>query len=144
MRPSAPKKRIRQCPPIQVIKGFLGELHSITLQEDVIVIGACNFIDLINPAVLCVGRFGAGVLVPLPDAAGHIGLLRKHLKVRSPIRISPPPPVHQSAAARLRSTQQSVAFGRITSMRVGSTSRPLRRARRRFAPGPGPCRRCGE
>ncbi|MET4130648.1 hypothetical protein ACSSV6_004005, partial [Roseovarius sp. MBR-38] len=54
----------------QVINGFLGEMNAIALQEGVIVVGACNFIDRIDPAVLRAGRFDLKIKVPLPDAAG--------------------------------------------------------------------------
>jgi hypothetical protein len=64
----------------QVINGFLGEMNAIALHEGVIVVGACNFIDRIDPAVLRAGRFDLRVLVPLPDAAGLLALLRCRLR----------------------------------------------------------------
>ncbi|WP_422003097.1 AAA family ATPase [Roseovarius mucosus] len=64
----------------QVINAFLGEMNAIALQEGVIVVGACNFIDRIDPAVLRAGRFDLKIKVPLPDAAGLLALLRRHLR----------------------------------------------------------------
>lgn len=64
----------------QVINGLLGEMNNIALEEGVIVVGACNFIDRIDPAVLRAGRFDIKIKVPLPDAAGLLALLRQHLQ----------------------------------------------------------------
>ncbi|MDT8326963.1 MAG: AAA family ATPase [Roseovarius sp.] len=64
----------------QVINGFLGEMNAIALHEGVIVVGACNHFDRIDPAVLRAGRFDLRVLVPLPDAASLLALLRRHLR----------------------------------------------------------------
>ncbi|ARE82884.1 ATP-dependent zinc metalloprotease FtsH [Roseovarius mucosus] len=64
----------------QVINAFLGEMNAIALHEGVIVVGACNFIDRIDPAVLRAGRFDLKIKVPLPDAAGLLALLRRHLR----------------------------------------------------------------
>lgn len=68
----------------QVINGFLGEMNSIALQEGVMVVGACNFIDRIDPAVLRAGRFDLKIKVPLPDAASLLALLRRHLRDEIP------------------------------------------------------------
>lgn len=63
----------------QVINGFLEEMDSISRQEGVIVLGACNHLDRIDPAVLRAGRFDLRLEVPLPDAASILGILRRHL-----------------------------------------------------------------
>lgn len=63
----------------QVINGFLGEMDRISRQEGVIVVGACNNIGAIDPAVLRPGRFDHHVPVPLPDAAMLAGVLVRHL-----------------------------------------------------------------
>lgn len=63
----------------QVINGFLEEMGSISEEEGVIVIGACNHPDRIDPAVLRAGRFDLKVEVPLPDTAALVGILRYHL-----------------------------------------------------------------
>lgn len=63
----------------QVINGFLEQMDGIGRQEGVIVIGACNHPDRIDPAVLRAGRFDLKVEVPLPDTAAIAGILRRHL-----------------------------------------------------------------
>ncbi|RJL15837.1 AAA family ATPase [Paracoccus siganidrum] len=65
---------------MQVINGFLGEMNSIAREEGVLVIGACNHIDRIDPAVLRAGRFDIKLAVPLPDRATIHGILRRHLR----------------------------------------------------------------
>jgi len=68
----------------QVINGFLGEMNSIALEEGVIVVGACNDIDRIDPAVLRAGRFDIKCVVPMPDADQLLGLLRRQLQGQIP------------------------------------------------------------
>jgi cell division protease FtsH len=64
----------------QVINGFLGEMNAIALEEGVIVVGACNHIDKIDPAVMRAGRFDIKAAVPLPDARQIQGLMRRLLQ----------------------------------------------------------------
>ncbi len=64
----------------QVINGFLGEVNNIALQEGVILIGACNHPERMDPAMLRAGRFDLKVEVPLPDAGTILGLLRQQLR----------------------------------------------------------------
>lgn len=68
----------------QVINGFLGEMNSIAQQEGVIVVGACNSIDRIDPAVLRAGRFDIKCEVPMPDADQIASLLRRQLHAQIP------------------------------------------------------------
>lgn len=63
----------------QVINGFLEQMDSISREEGVIVVGACNHPDRIDPAVLRAGRFDLKIEVPMPDAAAILGILRHHL-----------------------------------------------------------------
>ncbi|MFC3061059.1 AAA family ATPase [Paenirhodobacter populi] len=64
----------------QVINGFLGEVNSIALREGVILIGACNHPERMDPAMLRAGRFDLKIEVPLPDAGAILGLLRRQLR----------------------------------------------------------------
>jgi ATP-dependent Zn protease len=64
---------------MQVINGFLEEMDSISREEGVIVVGACNHPDRIDPAVLRAGRFDLKIEVPMPDTAAIHGILRGHL-----------------------------------------------------------------
>lgn len=54
-------------------------MTSISTEEGVIVIGACNYPDRIDPAVTRAGRFDVKAEVPLPDADGILALLRQRL-----------------------------------------------------------------
>lgn len=63
----------------QVINSFLGEMNSIARDEGVIVIGACNHPEHIDPAVLRAGRFDIKLAMPLPDAFAIRGILERHL-----------------------------------------------------------------
>ena len=85
----------------QVINGFLGEMDSIARQEGVVVIGTCNHIDRIGPAVIRAGRMDLKILVPLPDAEAILGILRHGLHndiTEAELRILSHQAVGQSAA----------------------------------------------
>lgn len=64
----------------QVINGFLGEMNALVAEEGVIVVGACNQIQQIDPAIIRAGRFDLKIEVPLPDADQILGLLRQQLR----------------------------------------------------------------
>lgn len=68
----------------QVINAFLEELDAIARDEGVIVLGACNHPERIDPAVLRSGRFDLALEVPLPDAGMLHGILRRHLDIPEP------------------------------------------------------------
>lgn len=63
----------------QVVNACLTELDSIAQHEGIIVIGTCNDVDAIDPAVLRPGRIDRTVAMPLPDRAALQGILRHHL-----------------------------------------------------------------
>jgi len=62
-----------------VINGFLGEMNSLALEPGVIVVGACNHPDRIDPAVTRAGRFDLKFEVPMPDADAILAVLQQHL-----------------------------------------------------------------
>ncbi|WYK06537.1 AAA family ATPase [Cereibacter sphaeroides f. sp. denitrificans] len=64
----------------QVIAGFLEAMDSLSREEGVIVVGACNYPERIDPAVLRAGRFDLKVEVPLPDETILLGILLRHLR----------------------------------------------------------------
>jgi MoxR-like ATPase len=66
----------------QAISGLLTELDTIARQEGVIVVGACNHITALDPAILRPGRLDLHVEVPLPDAEALAGILARHLHPR--------------------------------------------------------------
>ena len=55
-------------------------MNSISTEEGVIVIGACNYPQMIDPAVTRAGRFDLKIELPLPDADAILALLRQHLR----------------------------------------------------------------
>ena len=63
----------------RVVNQLLAELDAIEHRTRVVVLGATNRIDLIDPAMLRPGRFGTHVMVPLPDQAERREILRVHL-----------------------------------------------------------------
>jgi cell division protease FtsH len=68
----------------QVINGFLGEMNAIAIEPGVVVVGACNHVDRIDPAVTRAGRFDLKFEVPMPDATAILAVLRQHLKADFP------------------------------------------------------------
>jgi cell division protease FtsH len=59
---------------------LLSEMDGFETSESVIVIGATNRPDILDPALLRPGRFDRRVVVDLPDARGREGILKVHLR----------------------------------------------------------------
>jgi len=66
----------------RVVGQLLAELDGVEQLSRVIVLGATNRIDLIDPSVLRPGRFGVHIAVGLPDAKARAEIL--HLGLRTP------------------------------------------------------------
>jgi transitional endoplasmic reticulum ATPase len=64
----------------RVISQFLTELDGLEELKDVVVIGATNRIDIVDPALLRPGRFDRLLNVPVPDVDGRKAILRIHLE----------------------------------------------------------------
>jgi transitional endoplasmic reticulum ATPase len=64
----------------RVLSQFLVELDGIEELKGVLVLGATNRPDLIDPAVLRPGRFDAIVEMPLPDRSGRKEIFAIHLR----------------------------------------------------------------
>jgi transitional endoplasmic reticulum ATPase len=64
----------------RVVAALLTELDGIEGLRDVVVIGATNRPDLVDPALLRPGRMGRLVYVPPPDAAARAAILRTAAK----------------------------------------------------------------
>lgn len=64
----------------RVVNQLLTELDGIEPRSEVIVLGATNRIDLIDPSVLRPGRLSTHILVPLPDDADRAAILRIQLR----------------------------------------------------------------
>lgn len=63
----------------KVIAALLEQLDGIDGRQGVIVVGACNHPDHIDPAILRAGRFDERFEIGLPDAAALATILRQHL-----------------------------------------------------------------
>jgi transitional endoplasmic reticulum ATPase len=66
---------------------FLSELDSLTALDGVVVLGATNRIDLVDPALLRPGRFDIVLEIPLPDERARHEIFRVHL-LRTPLASS--------------------------------------------------------
>lgn len=62
----------------EVVNGFLEALDGLDGREGVVVIGACNHPQRLDPAIVRPGRLDRHVRIPLPDADGRVGILRWH------------------------------------------------------------------
>lgn len=70
---------------IQVVNSFLEHLDGVGGREGVIVLGATNHYDRIDPAVVRSGRLEKHVIIPLPDAADRIGILAQQIDFCIPV-----------------------------------------------------------
>ncbi len=64
----------------RVISQILTELDGLEELKDVIVIGATNRLDMVDPALLRPGRFDKLLSVPVPDLEARKEILKIHLK----------------------------------------------------------------
>jgi transitional endoplasmic reticulum ATPase len=64
----------------RIVNQFLAELDGMKTLQNVLVIGATNRADILDPAVLRPGRFDAVVFVPPPDKPARIEIFRVHTK----------------------------------------------------------------
>ena len=63
----------------RVVNQLLAELDGVEQLSGVIVVGATNRIDLVDPSILRPGRFGVHIHVPMPDETDRRDILRLHL-----------------------------------------------------------------
>ncbi len=68
-----------------IVPQFLSEIDGVESLRDVIVIGASNRQDLIDPAVLRPGRLDIKIKIPRPDKQGAKDILGKYLVVDLPL-----------------------------------------------------------
>lgn len=61
----------------RVLSTLLNELDGVDTAGGVVLVGATNRLDMIDPALLRPGRFDHVVKVPLPDERGRLDILRK-------------------------------------------------------------------
>jgi proteasome-associated ATPase len=88
-----------------VVAQFLSEIDGVESLQNVIVIGASNRQDLIDPAVLRPGRLDLKVKVSRPDAKAAREIFRKYL--------TPGLPLHESSLTKFGSDRQATCDGMI-------------------------------
>jgi transitional endoplasmic reticulum ATPase len=64
----------------RIVNQFLAELDGMQSLQNVLVIGATNRADILDPAVLRPGRFDSVVFVPPPDEEARLQILKVHTK----------------------------------------------------------------
>jgi len=64
----------------RVISQLLTEMDGIVTLEDIVIIGATNRPDLVDPAVLRPGRFDRLIYVPEPDEASRLQIFKIYMK----------------------------------------------------------------
>lgn len=64
----------------RMVNQFLTELDGLQELNDVVIIGATNRPDMIDPALLRPGRFDRILLVPIPDQKSRLKVLQIHTK----------------------------------------------------------------
>jgi cell division protease FtsH len=64
----------------QTLNGLLVEMDGFDTQEGIIIIGATNRPDVLDPALLRPGRFDRQIVVNLPDVRGREAILKVHAK----------------------------------------------------------------
>jgi len=64
----------------QTLNQLLTEMDGFKENKGIIVVGATNRMDILDPALLRPGRFDRLITVGLPDRAGRLGILKIHAK----------------------------------------------------------------
>ncbi|MFW9768506.1 MAG: CDC48 family AAA ATPase [Candidatus Thorarchaeota archaeon] len=64
----------------RIVNQFLAELDGMQTLQNVLVIGATNRADILDPAVLRPGRFDGVLFVPPPDTDARLEILRVHTR----------------------------------------------------------------
>ena len=67
----------------QTLNQLLTEMDGFKENKNVIVVGATNRVDILDPALLRPGRFDRQITVGLPDRLGRIAILKVHAKGKS-------------------------------------------------------------
>jgi transitional endoplasmic reticulum ATPase len=63
-----------------VVSQILTEIDGLEELHNVLIIGATNRLDIVDPAILRPGRFDRIIEVPLPDAKGRLNIFKIHTK----------------------------------------------------------------
>lgn len=62
----------------QVMSGLLEALDGVEERQGVVVVGACNFPELLDEALVRPGRLDRHIRIPLPDFPARLAILRLH------------------------------------------------------------------
>ncbi|WP_299482249.1 AAA family ATPase [uncultured Roseibium sp.] len=65
---------------VEKINGLLECLDGVEDREGIVVVGACNYPELVDPAFLRPGRLEQTIRIPLPDSPAREQILRWHLQ----------------------------------------------------------------
>jgi cell division protease FtsH len=112
-----------------VITGLLAQIDRLIAIPGVVLIGATNALDVIDPAIRRAGRFDTTLLIPPPDKQGMAQILRHHLGTSHDPDLDA---VITLAAARLVGTNgaESAALARSALARARGTGEALASALR--------------
>jgi len=64
----------------RIVSQFLAELDGIEELKGVVVLGATNRRDIVDPAILRAGRFDLLLELPMPEKAARLGILEIHMR----------------------------------------------------------------
>lgn len=64
----------------RIVNQLLTEMDGLVVLKNVVVIGATNRADLIDPALLRPGRFDRVIYVPPPDKVGRLEIFKIHTR----------------------------------------------------------------
>jgi proteasome-associated ATPase len=67
-----------------VVPQFLAEIDGLEVMRNVIVIGASNRQDLLDPAILRAGRLDVKIKIERPDRQGAVDIFQKYLSIELP------------------------------------------------------------
>jgi hypothetical protein len=64
---------------VQTVNGLLAEIDGVNRLEGVVLVGACNYPDRLDPALVRSGRLDRHIRIRRPDRAAIAAILREHL-----------------------------------------------------------------
>jgi len=113
-----------------VVTGLLRQIDRLNAIPGIVLIGATNALDAIDPAIRRAGRFDAKLLIPPPDKQGMAQILRYHMGAAQDTELNA---VITQAAARLVGTNgaEASALARAAMAQARGTGETLASALQR-------------